>query len=130
MAMGPQRSQELTERFAVAVADLDRRLASAPQRFVDDNQAAEARAWLDGNGPPLPWAGPSVTADEWFFVTTLYGEMTLEGQRTHIRAFFLRFVHEAQRDVRAFTPDLVADWKLRSGWMKGRLCRMGEILRE
>jgi hypothetical protein len=128
--MEPQSSTELAERFAVAVADLDRRLASDPRRFIDGNQDAEARAWLDGGGPPLPWAGPGVTADEWFFVTTLYGEMTLDGQRTHIRMFFPRFVDEAKRDIRGFTPDLVADWKLRSAWMKVRLCRMGEVLRE
>jgi hypothetical protein len=43
----------------------------------------------------MPWAGLGVTADEWFFVTTLYGEMTLDGQRTHIRAFFPRFAAES-----------------------------------
>ena len=47
-----------------------------------------------------------------------------------IRAFFPRFVQEAQRDVRTFTPELVADWKLRSAWMKGRLCRMAAVLRQ
>jgi hypothetical protein len=45
----PAGSLQLVERFAVAVADLDQRLASAPHRFV-----AEVRTWLDGTGPPLP----------------------------------------------------------------------------
>ncbi len=121
---------QFATRFAEAVGRLDARSASDPARLVDDNQDAEVRAWLDGDGPPLAWAGPGVTADEWFFVTTLYGEMTLDGQRTHIRAFFPRFVREADRDIRNMTPGLVADWKLRSGWMKGRLCRMAEILRQ
>src|SRR5690242_5282124 len=113
--MKPKDSREPVERFAAAVADLDRRLASDHGRFVDDNQDAEVRAWLDGSGPPLAWCGPGVTADEWFFITTLYGEMTLDGQRTHIRTFFPRFVHEADRDVRSLTPELVASWRLRSG---------------
>jgi hypothetical protein len=56
--------------------------------------------------------------------------MTLEGQRTHIRTFFPLFVELAQRDMRTFTPALTADWKLRSRWMKSRLSRMAEILRE
>lgn len=56
--------------------------------------------------------------------------MTLDGRRTRIRAFFPRFVREADRDIRNFTPEVAADWKLRSGWMKRRLGQMGELLRE
>jgi hypothetical protein len=87
------------------------------------------RNWLDEAGT-LPWAGVDVTPDEWFFITTLYGEMTLDGQRTHIRKFFPKFVAATQGDMRAVTPDLVHAWKLRSGWMKTRLCRMAQILND
>ena len=53
------------------------------------NAEIELRRWLDGLEDPLPWSSQtSITADEWFFVTTLYGEMTLEGQRTHIGSTF------------------------------------------
>ena len=113
----------------VAITDLERRFGSEPGRLTDSNQEAELHRWLDG-GAPLDWAGPGVTPDEWFFITTLYGEMTLDGQRTHIRTFFPRFVELAQRDMRNFTPALTADWKLRSGWMKQRLTRMANILNE
>jgi hypothetical protein len=116
--------------FAAAVKRLDERFAAEPAPMIDANQDATLRAWLDGGDAPLPWGGSGVTADEWFFITTLYGEMTLDGQRTHIRCFFPRFVQEANRDIRAMTPELVADWKLRSRWMKTRLCRMGAVLRE
>ncbi len=56
--------------------------------------------------------------------------MTLDGQRTHIRKFFPLFIQQAARDIRNFTPALVADWRLRQPWMKTRLCRMAELLRE
>ncbi|HEU5432675.1 MAG TPA: hypothetical protein VFU81_13490 [Thermomicrobiales bacterium] len=117
-------------RFIAAVDRLEKRFAVDPAPLADANQDATLRAWLDGDDDSLPWAGCGVTADEWFFITTLYGEMTLDGQRSHIRTFFPRFVQEARRDIRAMTPELVDDWKLRSGWMKKRLCRMGAILRE
>lgn len=123
------RPAELSDRFAAAVAALDHRFGSETARSVDEIQAAEVRQWLDG-ASQLDWAGPGITADEWFFITTLYGEMTLEGQRTHIRTFFPLFVRLAERDIRNFTPALTADWKLRSSWMKSRLSRMAKILQE
>jgi hypothetical protein len=85
-------------------------------------------------GPTRHSPGPNpdhVTSDEWFFVTTLYGEMTLEGQRTHIRKHYpALFVEAADRDVRNFVPDMPAYLGLRSGWMGARLARMGQILRD
>ena len=122
-------SSSLLPGFAHAVASIDSRFADDSDQLADDYQDLEVRKWLDGDSP-LPWTGPGVTADEWFFITTLYGEMTLDGQRTHIRAFFPRFVAAAGRDIRRITPELVASWKLRSSWMKIRLCRMAEVLRE
>lgn len=44
---------QLTARFAAAVAELGDRFASDPGRLADDNQDAEVRAWLDGDGPSL-----------------------------------------------------------------------------
>lgn len=129
MATGSHRTAELSDRFAAAVAQLDRRFGRAQERSADETQETEVRQWLDGD-PPLDWAGSGVTPDEWFFITTLYGEMTLEGQRTHIRTFFPLFVQLAQRDVRNLTPELMSGWKLRSSWMKSRLSRMADILRE
>ncbi len=117
------------ERFANAVAAFDQRHANDSKIMVDENQDATVRTWLDAANS-LPWAGDRVTSDEWFFITTLYGEMTMDGQRTHIRTYFPRFVQLTQRDMRAVTPDLVRDWKLRSGWMKTRLARMAQILNE
>lgn len=122
---------ERLRRFSDAVAAVDCLFVSNPARLADDNAARELRRWLDGDSAPLGWAGDSVTPDEWFFVTTLYGEMTRDGQRTHIRKFFPRFVAEMGRDIRSFSIDRMDDWKLRSPtWMKPRLCRMAEILRE
>jgi len=121
----------LVERFAQAVAavDVDPRIANIPVKDADAD--AELRAWLDGNEDLLPWADPvRVTADEWFFVTTLYGEMTLAGQRTHIRRYFHPlFVDVAKRDIRNFVPGLAAYKGLRASWMPARLCKMSEILR-
>ena len=122
-------SAELRERFQRAVTNLDQRFGHQTPEMADEHQEATVREWLDASGA-LPWAGEGVTADEWFFITTLYGEMTLDGQRTHIRAFFPRFVELAHGDVRNCSPALLSDWKLRSGWMKSRLCRMAQILNE
>jgi len=76
------------------------------------------RRWLDGADAPLDWAGPDVTADEWFFITTLYGQRTRDQQRSLIRHDFPRFVHEAGRDVRNLTPELTRSWVLHqaTGW--------------
>lgn len=129
MAIAQHLPPDLVALFADAVTRLEGRFASDPGRLADENQDVEVRRWLDVDGP-LEWAGPGITADEWFFITTLYGEMNLAGQRTHIRALFPRFVAAANRDIRNMTPELVADWKLRSRWMKGRLCRMAAVLRQ
>ncbi|HET7094437.1 MAG TPA: hypothetical protein VFI22_13185, partial [Thermomicrobiales bacterium] len=83
--------------FAAAVKRLDERFKNDPAPLIDANQDATVRAWLDGDDAPLPWAGSGVTSDEWFFITTLYGEMNLAGQRKHIRTFFPRFVQEGRR---------------------------------
>jgi hypothetical protein len=123
------QSAQLAQQFASAVASLDRRFSSDPTQWLDENLEREARRWLD-QPTPLPWASSGITADEWFFITTLYGEMTLDGQRTHIRTFFPRFVQEADRYIRRLSPELVAGWRLRSARMKTRLCRMAEVLRE
>lgn len=123
------RSEQLLARFSTAVIDLEHRFEREPDRLIDANQEAELHRWLDGDAP-LDWAGPRVTPDEWFFITTLYGEMTLDGQRTHIRKFFPLFVELAQRDIRNLTPALTSEWKLRSNWMKRRLSRMADIINE
>lgn len=121
---------ELQRRFAEAVNTLRCRVESAGINVTDEDTDAEVRRWLDGSDEPLDWAGPGITADEWFFITTLYGTMTLDGQRTHIRKFFPWFVEQVERDIRNFTPAVVADWRLRQPWMKTRLSRMAEVLRE
>ena len=96
---------------------------------IEDADAdAEVRRWLNGAESPLDWAGPGVTPDEWFFVTTLYGTMNLDGQRNHIRKFFPYFVSQTNRDIRNFTSVILADWRLRQPWMKTRLCRMADVL--
>ena len=120
--------KQLVELFKMAVASMDDRFGSD---LGDDSVEAELHKWLDGDDP-LPWKDPlHVTADEWFFITTLYGEMTLDGQRTHIRRFFRPlFVEAARRDVTNFVPELPEYKGLRSAWMKGRLCRMGQVLRD
>ncbi len=120
----------LVARFAAAVAQLDRQFAANPIRLDDAQADSELRRWLDAGESPLPWAGERVTADEWFFVTTLYGTMNRAGQKTHIRKFFPRFVTEAGRDIRNFTPSMLDGWSLRSAWMKPRLYRMARVLKE
>ena len=120
----------LQKRFLKAVAELTGNVEAAGINVTDEDTDAEVRHWLNGADDPLDWAGAGVIADEWFFVTTLYGTMTLDGQRTHIRKFFPLFVTEAGRDIRRFAPALLADWRLRQPWMKTRLCRMAEVLNE
>lgn len=120
---------ELVDRFQRAVDELRGRFGGVT--LDDDNADEHLRSWLDGADEPLAWSLPDrVTADEWFFVSTLYGEMTVDGQRTHIRKYFpLLFVEAARRDVRNFTPGMPEFTGLRSAWMSRRLCRMAEILR-
>jgi hypothetical protein len=114
---------DLIARFQRAVTELD--AAFTGERLADDNVVSQLRDWLDGPGDPLPWTHPArVTEDEWFFITTLYGEMTLDGQRTHVRRFYSPlFVEAAGRDVRSFVPGMREFRGLRSRWMSGRLCR-------
>jgi hypothetical protein len=83
------------------------------------------RTWL---GYDLPWASTGITDDEFFFLTNLCGTMTVEGQRTHMRDFFPRFVTEVGRDIRRFTKAKVDTWDLRHPWMKKRLVRMADVL--
>lgn len=122
-------SGEQIRRFREAVVELEARFSA--HRLDDEDVEQELHAWLDGEDEPLPWADAyRVTPDEWFFITTLYGEMTMDGQRSHIRKYFpLLFVEAAQRDIRNFVPGMPEFAGLRSAWMSERLCRMGEILR-
>jgi hypothetical protein len=117
----------LLAQFEAVVKDLEESTAGLPDAQVQE----DLRSWLDGKDEGLDWHGAQgVTADEFFFVTTLYGNMNLEGQRTMIRTFFgPLFVREAKRDIRNFRPDLPGYVGLRSNWMKDRLCKMGELLR-
>jgi hypothetical protein len=111
--LGPQAAcASLDRRFADAVNELTSRVASSGINVEDEVTDAEVRRWLDGDGPALAWSGSGITADEWFFVTTLYGTMTLDGQRTHIRRFFPLFVEEVRSDIRNFEGALLANWRL------------------
>jgi hypothetical protein len=121
---------EMQSRFAQAVAILTSHIESQGINVEDEDTEAEVRSWLDGTDSALDWCGSGITADEWFFVTTLYGTMTLDGQRTHIRKFFPLFVEETGRDIRNFTSKILEDWRLRQPWMKTRLCRMAEVLQK
>jgi hypothetical protein len=123
-------NQELLARFGAAVRELDRHFARDLERLADRNVDDDLRRRLDGAGPQLNWAGQEVTADEWFFITTLYGQRTRDQQRMLIREFFPRFVSEARRDVRNLTLEATRDCELDQGWMKRRLITMGRILRE
>lgn len=118
------------DRLRSAAEELEARFAA--ELLEDENTDSELRTWLDGEEEPLPWSHVGgVTSDEWFFITTLYGEMTLDGQRTHIRRYYPSlFVEGAARDMRGFVPDMAGYVGLRSGWMKTRLANMGEILRD
>src|SRR4051794_13780554 len=118
----------LRARFVEAVTELTARVEAEGINVEDADTDAEVRRWLNGAERPLDWAGPGVTPDEWFFVTTLYGTMNLDGQRTHIRKFFPYFVSQTNRDVRNFAPAILTEWRLRQPWMKTRLCRMADVL--
>jgi hypothetical protein len=117
----------LLVQFEHAAKELANRSTGLSDMAVDE----DVRNWLDGEDEPLPWHDRSrVTADEYFFVTTLYGNMNLEGQRTMIRKFFSPlFVEAAKRDIRNFRPDTPGYAGLRSSWMKDRLCTMAAVLR-
>jgi hypothetical protein len=121
---------EPVDRLRVAAEELEARYAG--ELMEDDDTDGVLRQWLDGDDEPLPWTHPDgVTSDEWFFIATLYGEMTMDGQRTHIRKYYpTLFVKVADRNIRNFLPE-VSDYQgLRSGWMKTRLAKMGQILRD
>ncbi len=123
-------SPETIARFRHAVAELD--LQFVGDRLDDGNTEFELRKWLDGHEEPMLWSHlDRVTADEWFFITTLYGTMSLRGQRTHIRKYFPRlFVQAAKRDIRNFVPGMAEYAGLRQAWMAPRLYNMGRLLRE
>lgn len=113
--------------FTTAVEELDAAYVGREEIRQDECAERQLRAWLGD----LPWAGDGVTADEWFFITTLYGEMTVDGQRSHIIRFFKPLlVVAADRDIRNLVAGMSAYAGLRSNWMSRRLARMGEILRE
>jgi hypothetical protein len=78
---------DVLTRFKVAVVELDSALAS--RSLEDEIVSTSVRAWLDEGDKSLVWTqAQGLTDDEWFFITTLYGTMTADGQRTHIRKFF------------------------------------------
>lgn len=123
-------SPDLVARFRAAAEELEARYADELLEDVDTD--GELRTWLDGNDHPLDWTHlDHVTSDEWLFISTVYGEMTLDGQRTHIRKYYpTLFIDAAHRDVRNFVPDMPEYQGLRSRWMSGRLAKMGAILRD
>jgi hypothetical protein len=130
IVVAPAGSNDITVRFQTAVLALDLQLGG--RSLEDAVVKTSVREWLDGNAEPLAWAmSQGMTEDEWFFVTTLYGTMTPEAQRTHIRKFFpLLFVGAAKSNTRHFVPGMPEFAGLRAPWMSKRLCRMGQILRE
>jgi hypothetical protein len=79
---------EIRTRFRTAAAELERFNPTDDDRLDDCNTATELRKWLDSGDEALPWSGTSATPDERFFITTLYGQMTLAGPRTLVRKFF------------------------------------------
>jgi len=46
MMPSPENRSILLQRFAAAVAELDRRYGNALERSADDQQEAEVRRWL------------------------------------------------------------------------------------
>jgi hypothetical protein len=124
---------DLLQRFHQAVLALQDQIPDASTRATDERVCHELRQWLDGDGTPIDWECPypEVTCDEWFFITTLSGEMKPAAQRTHVRKFYpTLFVGGAQRDIRNFRIDLAGYDGLRASWMEPRLCMMAAVLRE
>jgi hypothetical protein len=99
----PDIPSALLARFERAVKEL----AATVKVSTDDSVDEDIRKWLDGKDEPLAWGNSSgVTPDEYFFITTLYGNMNLAGERTMIRKFFgPLFVDAAERDIRNFLPE-------------------------
>jgi hypothetical protein len=126
--MGEERGP--ADRLRIAAEELEARYADA--LLDDESTDGELHRWLDASDAPLAWStSDHVTSDEWFFITTLYGEMTLDGQRTQIRKYYpALFVEAAGRDMRNFVLGMPGYIGLRSGWMGTRLAKMGEILRD
>jgi len=120
---------DLVARFESVAGTLEDRYAD--ERMEDEDTDAELHAWLDGHEDPLPWTNQDhVTADEWFFITTLYGTRTMPVQRMYIRKLYPSlFVNVAGRDMRNFVPAMREYEGLYQNWMAPRLARMGEILR-
>ncbi|WP_395140423.1 hypothetical protein [Armatimonas sp.] len=120
----------ITSKFVEALLLLEPTFQN--KKLDDGDVEQQLHDWLDGKDTPLAWESPDkVTPDEWFFVTTLYGEMTVASQRAHIRKYFSSlFIHAAHRNIRNFVPDMPEYTGLRSGWMSKRLLRMSTILRE
>ncbi|MHB1422199.1 MAG: hypothetical protein ACYC3I_03170 [Gemmataceae bacterium] len=71
---------KLQERFARSVSELTLQVQAASINVEDEDEDAKTRRWLDGSDLPFNWAGPGITPDEIFFVTTLYGTMTTNGR--------------------------------------------------
>ena len=71
---------KLLARFKAAVDRLERKLKKRSGKHEDENVPADLRQRLDGDDEPIEWQGRGVTADEYFFITTLYDAMTLDGQ--------------------------------------------------
>jgi hypothetical protein len=123
-------SPNLLNRFRRGVKAVEHRLGSRAGKLTDGQVDKDCRKWLDGDDEPLPWHGKCITPDEYFFITTLYGNMNLDQQRTMIRKFFESlFVQRAKRDIRNFKVSLGGYDGLRSDWMKYRICKMGALLR-
>ena len=120
---------DVLSSFSRAIEDMERHFGT--DALSDANVERSVHEWLDGADKPLPWSDPTaLTADEWFFITTLYGRMNPQGQRAHIRSFFEPlFVRAGGRDIRNFRPGLPQYKGLRAPWMAARLWTMGEILR-
>jgi hypothetical protein len=99
---------QLLARFKYAVEAIEER---AGDLFSSDESVAkDTREWLDDEDAPLTRQNPQgITSDEYFFITTLYGNMNLEAQRNMIRRFFgSLFIQAAKRDVRNFRQDQVS----------------------
>src|SRR5271157_5678498 len=94
----------LRERYREVVASFETRGVDVSS---DATVADDTRKWLDGQND-LPWqSSQGITSDEYFFITTLYGNNDPNGQRTLIRKFFEPlFVRGAEGDVRRFNERL------------------------
>jgi len=123
---------QLVALFAMAVEDLDQRFSHSLHELDDLAAERRLRQWLDGEDLPLPWEYPDrVTPDEWFLITTLYGQLNVKGQRTVIRKYFpTLFVEAARRRIRNFLPEMPEFSGLPYPYMKKRLCDMGALLQE